>query len=303
MVVALSCIQTPQSPAAKRLPVPAAPIKPPDFYISDLRVEPVVANIGESVKVSFKIANRGGPGDYRAALTLNGVENTSQTIAVREYSSNDANFSLMLTKMGKYQIGIGELKAALIVSDCGQKNPYSLKYDTGYASVGEWASGTYLTGNLGHITRFTPPTIPFIVQKILLYASAWVDNDQELDQHVATINLWDNKGKKIWSQDYSWRFFKGYSTWKEFTTPEINVFDDFNIEFVSHSEQSRPRQAGGDICVTLGLGSTGSADQIPQIRSGRSINGILEKNRYWGEGVNWLIRIEGQGCLLENKAE
>jgi hypothetical protein len=38
-------------------------------------------------------------------------------------------------------------------------------------------------------------------------------------------------------------------------------------------------------------------------KSGWSVNGKLEEAEGMFAGLNWLIRVEGEGCLFENKVE
>jgi hypothetical protein len=304
LLTSVACAPVTKPSAAKIPPSQQAPAKPPEFYVTNLKVNPGIAGPGEAIRISARLDNNGGAGDYKAVLKLEGIENATKNIPVGASGSGDIVFTLALNKMGRYQVGIGELKATLIISDCGQKNPYTLRYEEGALRE----NSMYGTGSMGQITRFTPPAIPFTVQKILLYTDTVVENDQELDQYMATINLWDSNRAKVWSKDYPWRLFQGYTTWKEFVVPDINFHDDFSVEFVSHSMPIMPRY-NSEIpiftCVTLGFNkpATRSAREIPQTRSGWSVNGIPVEPEAMYIGLNWLIRVEGQGCLLENKTE
>ncbi len=209
--------------------------------VANLKITPDLASTNAPVRITARIINRGGAGTYKAVLTIDEIENNSKSIEIGKSSVSDVEFSLTLSKMGRYNVGIGDKKATLLVSDCSQKIPYTLKYD----ESGMREDSFYGVGNLGQMTRFTPPSIPFTIQKIALYARAVVDNDAELDQHSATINLWDNKHSKMWTRDYSWRLFFGDSTWKEFEVSNIGVTDDFYVEFVSHSEEVKIREVSG----------------------------------------------------------
>jgi hypothetical protein len=305
LLTAVACAPVAKPPAGKITPSQPVPVNPPEFYVTDLKVNPGIASPGEAVRVSAKLDNNGGAGDYRAVLKLDGIENANKSIPVGVSGSSDIVFTLALNKMGRYQVDIGDLKTTLMISDCRQKNPYILKYEEGALRE----DSMYGVGSMGQITRFTPPAIPFTVQKILLYTDTVVENDAELDQYVATINLRDSNRAKVWSKDYPWRLFKGYTAWKEFTVDNINFSDDFIVEFVSHSMPARLRYNFSEVpiltCVTLGFNkpTARNAREIPQTRSGWSIKGISVEPEAMYTGLNWLIRVEGQGCLLENKIE
>jgi hypothetical protein len=305
----IACSEYPQQPIGKAQPIQNTQTEPSEFSLKNLRVSPAIANVGEKIEVSAKVTNTGGEGNYKAVLTLDNIEKDNKNVFVNPNSTIDIIFYLTAEKMSKYQVGIGEARASLLVSDCKQQNSYTISYDSGPAA--SWSKDFYATGSIGQITRFTPPALPFTVQKILLYSSVDVDNDEELDQHIATINIWDIKKKNIWSNDYSWRTFKGDFTWKEIIVPDVVFIDDFNVEFVSHSEEVQPRKTGTGkgtarfTCVKLGSEKLKEMSplNIPVTRSGYSVNGKLKEMDAMHSGLNWMMRVEGMGCLLENKSE
>ena len=83
---------------------------PAVFEVSDLKLNMEVANPGEEVIITARIANTGGSkGTYIADLTINGVAVQSDKTVMEPGSSYNAVFKVTKTEPGTYTVGIGDL--------------------------------------------------------------------------------------------------------------------------------------------------------------------------------------------------
>jgi hypothetical protein len=195
--------------------------------------------------------------------------------------------------------------------------------------------GIYVSGENGHIIRFTPPNKAFKIQKIKIFEGLYFLNTSYLDKNHFTVRIWDKDGNnQLWSQDFPWRFFWGFYGWKEIKVPDVRVDDDFQVEIVTYSGPSSYKPGteipspGGDpigfvdfatgvpmtrgpIAVqrtveTLGVvaigldypqSSVNSPSNRPETRSGYSYMGkLIDPGQGRFKGINWLIRVDGEGA-------
>jgi hypothetical protein len=304
-----ACTQLTQSPVEKVTIIKLAEKKPPEFRVTDLKVSKTIADVGSTISVSGSIYNAGGEGDYKAVLAINDQEKDSKTVKVGSNSSGTFSFPLTINKVGKYKIGVGDSTVALIVSDCSKKDEYTISYDVGTANTG-LGGGMVWSGisNTGQTTRFTPTAVPFAIKQIKVCGVAVVEYLTELDTRTFTLTIYDNSRNKIWSKDYPWRVFNGGVGWREFEIPNITLSEDFYVEFVSHSELPQERfWTNVPIYTYIGIiydrPFPKDYSLIPETRSEWTINGKTTSMERSYQGVNWSIRVIGEGCLSDIKSE
>jgi cell wall-associated NlpC family hydrolase len=202
---------------------------------------------------------------------------------------------------------------------------YSVQYDESDTAV----VGVYIDGDQGHIVNFTPPSEAFTIKKIKIFGAAKIKNTAEL-KNIVTVRIWDKEGNnQLWSQDVPWSLFLD-GTWQDIKVPDISVNDDFQVEVVTHSQaQGDPidivsmtgitpvmdvmganmlRLTGpvqGDVRSAVLIGfdypqsclKSPSPSNCPETRSGYSYMGkLIDPGQGRLEGINWLIRVDGEGA-------
>jgi hypothetical protein len=94
----------------------APPPKPADFQVSNLTVNPEVAQAGATVTVSAKVTNVGEDvGSYSADLTVNGEVKDTKTVQLSGGEMATVTFTLTETTAGTYTISIGNVTGTLTV--------------------------------------------------------------------------------------------------------------------------------------------------------------------------------------------
>jgi hypothetical protein len=294
--------------------------KPAEFEVGPITFEPPVVMVGDTVTVTATVSNIGGTaGTYIAALSVDGQEVDAKVISVDPGSSQNVSFQFSRTTAGSYQLMIDNSSAVLTVNNW---SPYTIQYDE---SDGV-AEGIYVSGDNGHIVRFSPPAQAFKIQKIRIFGFVKPRDTDEFDKNHVTVRIWDKDGNnQLWNQDFPWRLFIEGS-WQDIQVPDIRVNDDFEVEVVTHSDP-----AGGDPIDFLSIGSIppekisyiggvyvfqageklpsvvcigfdypesyiSSPSNRPETRSGYSYMGkLIDPGQKRLEGINWLIRVEGEG--------
>jgi hypothetical protein len=292
-----------------------------EFVAGPITLIPSTATVGDSVIVSTVIRNTGNiGGTYSAALLVNGQQADSKDIDVGPGVSQGVAFQISENTAGNYNLSIGNSTAVLTVYNW---SPYTIQYDDSDGVV----AGAYVNGEEGHIIQFTPPSKDFRIQKIMIFATARIANTYELNNQV-TFRIWDKHAANLlWSQDVPWGSFLGDS-WQEIKVPDVRVNDDFRVEVVTHSYVPGypidfvsllplippPTFHGASIyripwpliynvqsAVLVGFNYPQSYIDAPlnrpETRSGYSLNGKpFDPGQGRLEGINWLIRVEGEGA-------
>jgi len=293
--------------------------KPASFEVGPITFEPPVVMVGDTVTVTATVSNIGDTtGTYIAALSVDGQEVDTKAISVNPESSQQVSFQLSRTTAGSYNLAIGNSSATVTVYEW---QPYTIRYDESEGSM----VGIYVSGDNGHIVRFTPPAKPFRIQKIWVRATVRFMFTSDLDTNYCTVRIWDKDGNnQLWSQDIPWRIFGG-----TIEVPDIRVDDDFLVEVVTHStpsvfipETEIPKPGGDPIgFIDLGapFGTTrggtigplrvvliffdypqsyiSSPSNRPETRSGYSYMGkLIDPGQGRLKGIQWLIRVEGEGA-------
>jgi hypothetical protein len=285
--------------------VPTKPIPKAyaDFEVGPLTVMRDGVSIGEVATVSTIVLNTGDvEGIYRAALTVDGKEVDQKDVSVGAKETAVITFQVAEAATGSYKLAIGESTATLNVYEW----PYKIQYD-----LGDLENLLSIAGDLGHVVRFTPPATPFIVQKIELYVKTRVAEKSDWGDRYFTVRIWNSdKSKQLWSENIKWYAFysEAATFWKEIDVPNVSVNGDFWVEIVTHSdkldEEITAWYLGSEVLSSaIFLGYDTPNPYITDIamraetRSGVSYQGNLIEVPVKYQGIDWLIRVEGDGRL------
>jgi hypothetical protein len=84
--------------------------KPAEFTLSDLIVDPPLAEVGENVSITFNLTNVGETdGNYTAFLAINNSTKDNQTITLAPLESSPVNFTDVENFVGNFTVQIGDL--------------------------------------------------------------------------------------------------------------------------------------------------------------------------------------------------
>lgn len=275
-----------------------------DFEVGPLTVTRSAVSVGELATVSTTIKNTGDiQGSYTAALIVDGKQADQKVVAIGPDSSESVSFQISESAPGSYKLEIADSSATLNVYQW----PYRIQYDQGIAAYGELLS---LAGDYGANVRFTPPAVPFKIQKIELYTSGLVAKDSEWYDNFVTIRIWDSsKTQQLWTANFIYRdFWNDVGTfWKEIDVPNVAADGDFYVEVVTHGPQLQGEMAtwpwGFEVRPAIFIAyaqpdpyQTITVSQA-ETRSGISVNGQLVDIPVKYKGINWMIRVVGDGSL------
>lgn len=306
-VVALGCTQS--MPGAGNVSSDAANSTNPipkdyaEFEVGPLTVTRSGVSVGEMSTVSTTVTNTGGvQGIYTAVLTIDGQQADKKVVTIGAGGTEAVTFQVNKSAPGSYKLEIGESTALLNVYQW----PYRIQYDLGSA-YGEPLS---VGGDYGHIVHFSPPATPFKIQKVELYVQAIVPTDSDWYDRFVTVRIWDSsRTQQLWSVSLPWRYFWNDvgSFWKEIEVPSVTANGDFYVEIVTHSPQFQGEIAawpsGSGVSPAIFVGSdrpnphVGVAISSTETRSGISLMGQPVEVPVKYQGLNWLIRVDGDGSL------
>jgi hypothetical protein len=274
-----------------------------DFEVGPLTVTRSSVSIGETATVSTTIKNTGGvQGTYTAVLTIDGQQADKKDISIGPNSAETITFQVSKSAPGSYKLEIGDSAATLNVYQW----PYTIQYDHGEAFLDLLS----IAGQKGHIVHFSPPATPFKIQKIETYVQGLVAQDSDWYDRSVTVRIWDSsRTQQLWSVDLPWRDFWNDvgSFWKVIEVPNVSADGDFYVEIVTHSGQFQGEMVawpwGGEVgpAIFMGYDRPNQYQDVTvsstETRSGISIMGqpVEVPSKY--QGINWLIRVEGDGSL------
>jgi hypothetical protein len=299
---------------------PSAGQKPAEFEVGPITFEPPTVMVGDTVTVTTTVSNIGDTaGTYMAALSVDGQEVNTKAISVDPGSSQQVSFQLPQTTVGSYNLAIGNSSATVTVYEW---QPYQIQYYHDY-DPDKWVyMCIYVSGENGHIVRFTPPTKPFRIRQIDIGAWVVAMFSKDFDENYCTVRIWDkDANNQLWSQDIPWRIFG-----RTIEVPDIRVDDDFLVEVVTHSTPSvciphtETPKLGGDpigepqqdskalritpmrvVCISGEYPMkylTSPGLKRPETSSGYSYMGEpigdIVPGKY--KGINWVIQVRGEGA-------
>ena len=328
LVLALSafcgCIWTPVPPSPQQ-----PPVQPPMPNVALYSFGPIVISLlpvmaGQPTNISMRIENTGNAtGIFMAELTINGTHVESRAVTVEPGNSARVEFQATLPTAGHYEIKIAPQTAVIDISERGEI--LQLKSDNGFVDGCDVLAGTTpYPGNMiqmteGNMIRFAAPPGGYEINKIDVFGyirssthdfdnnpvfgrGGWVYGGDiaaiEPVNPYFTINVWDSRHKKLFSQDYSKDIFTYMPRWVSVEVPGIKVNGDFYIELVTHNQ---PKLAGTgygnwdpwyryvvhtwyyQLCIGY--------EYSLEVASSVSQNGNSVMDRYLT--YNWLIRTDG----------
>jgi hypothetical protein len=274
-----------------------------EFEVGPLTVVRNGVGIGEAATVSASVTNTGGiQGTYNAVLKVDGQQADQKDVAIGSGATELVSFQVTKNATGSYKLEIDGSSATLNVYQW----PYTIQYDLG----GTYGESLSLANDYGHIVHFTPPTTPFKIQKIDVYVQAIVSTDSDWDNRFVTVRIWDSgRTQQLWSADFPWRDFRNDvgSFWKTIQVPNVSTDGDFYVEIVTHSNQFQGEivawQWGPEVRPAIFVGYDRpnpyetSTISLTKTRSGISNMGQPVEIPTKYEGLNWLIRVDGDGSL------
>lgn len=294
------------------LVVPLGCESPADFEVRSLTIRPSEASVGEEVTVTAEVRNNGGTqGTYDAVLTVDGTEVDTTAVAVAADASVTVIFTLVRDASGSYQVGVGEMKAALVVSEEAESEAeeeeaveeaepapeeetseepsreyIELKYDDGEADSSK-AFGTGPMG-YGHVVRFAPAITPFTVDRVKVYGRSYGDG---CDAREVEVQVRDLAFSLLDSCRCSHREFTETPDWVTIDMTGVAVEDEFYIVVLTDS----PKECG----VSVFIDSDSENLHSEYVKGGKLAEWSIEPPQ---EEVNWMIRVE-QGVPPEEAGE
>jgi hypothetical protein len=274
-----------------------------DFTVGPLTVTRSGVSAGEMATVATSVTNTGGvQGTYTAVLRINGKEASKKDVSIGPGAAEAVTFQITENVPGSYNLAIGNSATTLNVYQW----PYKIQYDLG-SVYGEPLS---ISGDFGHIVHFSPPTTPFKIQKIEVYVQAMVAKESEWTDKLVTVRIWDSgRNNILWSTELPWRAFwnETGSFWKEINVPNVAANGDFYVEIVTHSNQFGEEIVawpwGSEVRPAIFVGYDRPSQyesatiSTTETRSGISNMGQPVAIPVKYQGLNWLIRVYGDGSL------
>ncbi|MCJ7655018.1 MAG: hypothetical protein MUO97_06935 [Dehalococcoidia bacterium] len=274
-----------------------------DFAVGPLMVTRSGVSVGEMATVFTNVTNTGGvKGAYTAVLTIDEQQADKKDVSIGPEGNEGVTFQVTKNVPGSYKLAIGDSAATLNVYQW----PYKIQYDLG-SIHGEPLS---VAGDYGHIVHFSPPATPFEIQKIEVYVQAVVAEESEWTDKLVTVRIWNSgRNQQLWSVDFPWRAFWNEvgSFWKEIDVPNVSVDGDFYVEIITHSNQFQGEMVawswGSEVRPAIFVGYDlpnpyiASAVSSTETRSGISNMGQPVEVPAKYQGLNWLIRVTGDGSL------
>jgi len=94
---------------------PSAP-EPAEFSVTDLKMSPAEAWIGQPITISTKVTNIGGDaGSHVVELTINDVVEQTETVMLEGGASTTVEFRVMKEEKGNYSVMIDSLSGTFNV--------------------------------------------------------------------------------------------------------------------------------------------------------------------------------------------
>lgn len=287
-----------EPPVAEPPPAEEPVKKPAEFEVGSLTFTPSTIMVDDSATVSVTVRNIGGTsGTHTATLIIDGTEVDSESVVLEAGGNYKVSFEMPTTTAGEYKVAVGQSSGVVTVYDC---RPYTIQY------AKEPSNSRYImfvSGEEGHAVHFTPPGKAFEIQRIGVKCAVWVRNDTQLDERQFTVRIWNRaKTQRLWSQDFPWRVLKGQLGWREIDVPDVRVDDDFFVEIVTHSDESKKKVPAPGEVQSVGLCYSGLAwggpGRFASVGPGRSFASYMVTDTLLHVEpmtFEWFIRVEGKG--------
>jgi hypothetical protein len=319
-----SCIQVPVAPPAQQI-TPQPQVQNAAVYKFDpIVISPLAIAAGQPVNISMRIENTGNAaGIFVAELTINGTLVEARAVPIESASWARVEFSTTFPTAGHYEIKIGPQLTAIDIPE--RKEFMRLKPDNGGVDGCDVLSGsTGYPGDMiqmveGNMIKYTAPPGGYEIDKIEILGfikssthdfdvnpqfgpGTWVYGPDiaaiEPVNPNFTINIWDSRHSRLFSQDYSKSLFSYVPQWVSMDVPGIKVSGDFYIELVTHNQPRLTGTGPGDwyyggpfVVHTWYYQLCIGYEYSLNVTSSVSQNGNVVPDRYLT--YNWLIRTDG----------
>jgi hypothetical protein len=272
--------------------------KPAEFTVTDLSLENSEIAAGKSTTVTGKVSNDGEvSGTYTAVLRIDGQGEKTKDILIGPGAAESVTFWVYKNNPGSYQVALGTQTRTLSVF---KTQLFLLQHDNNVISesfnesepVGQWS-------------RFSPPTRPFVLQKVIIGGKRSDFSQPEKKQY--TLSIWNKDFTQLlYSADYPYSNFstKMFMV-KHDISPELNIEDDFYVEIVSHPE-TRPGENESEIALYIGCDFTVADNKNSGYSSHGAIsdtylaNDMLDHPKF--SAFSWAIRAGGEGKAVQSAA-
>ena len=136
---------------APRAPPVVAP-EPAKFVVSDLSISPGEVIAGESVTISFDVANSGGTtGTHTVTLKVNGSELATKSLTLDPGQNQRVTFTAKTESGGTYTVEVDGLKGAFTATEKAVSGALAVSASVKFASLGGGTQTLYATVTLnGH---------------------------------------------------------------------------------------------------------------------------------------------------------
>jgi hypothetical protein len=95
---------------------PAPVLTPAQFTVSDLTLNPVSVLSGQTVSISTKVSNTGGTGgDYEVVLKINGIVESTKSVAVAAGTNSIVTFTTTRNDPGDYTVNINGTSSSFTI--------------------------------------------------------------------------------------------------------------------------------------------------------------------------------------------
>jgi hypothetical protein len=282
-LICLACSQQPQ-------------VQPASFQVISLGITPDQVPTGENAAVVAQVINTGGlPGNFTAALTMNGEQVDSKTVTIQPEKIAKVTFNVSREEPGTYKVQLGSASATLTVTALEERD-IELKYDSGVSQDALWAGN-----NNGFLISFKLPAKPFILKKVSIcggiYGVAWEGKTFEL-------SVLDTFYTPLFKQVYAIAKFpvKGAfpyqkPSWVDFDIPSLRLDNDFLVYLYTGTGMHKGIQVGVDDSIV---------NEHSDLASGRPPNiapiaiDTFYNSTFWYSDrskVNWMIRATGSARM------
>jgi len=120
-----------------------------EFTLSNLSISPSKPEVGETIIISFDIANSGGrQGTYTAILKVNGIKTATKNIALDAGESRSVSFIVTAESSGTYNIEIDGLKDAFEVAERETEGTLDVSASVKFPTLGGGTQTLYATVTL-----------------------------------------------------------------------------------------------------------------------------------------------------------
>ncbi len=276
---------------------------PARFEVTSLEISPKEINKGETTNVSIEVTNTGGTSSvYSANLNIDDKKTSSKLITLDPGYTKSVVFSFSVDQPGTHKISVGEKSGTLTVLSEVSFKQVEIAYDNGVAK-------DYLAlvkPSTGYVVRFDPPSIPFTINKISIFALIYGSPGYHVTG--SDLQIWDADQKVLYSSPFSGDEFPlrtrlganidSTGDWVDFEVPDVAVDSAFYVHLYTG--------------IPAGQGLRMGAVDMPNTHSDTSIRGddgadYLATDwsyspAYWygdKNRVNWMIRASGKAAVTQ----